>query len=169
MFVTVGLDERQRFEGLIRHESMDWWVVGCITERVVLFDNAIYKTPGVTGSWQAIDVSEQIGNDALFGFWLLKAPGGGTRYIMDVRGDSPVDTIDSPQAISWAIAGISKNNQLQGYVNSRGARLLPLGYSVGFATNPISPQSLPILIAIAAMAIIALALVIHIVVRTRYR
>ena len=128
----VGVDGSNQFQYYIGHSDVKIWFVGYFKSEAVFFTNATNKTPGVTGSYQTIDISADTGADtAIAAMFEIDASGGDN--FMGIRKKGSTD--DRYHYFSLrhggAIIGVDASEQLEAKINSTNMKI----YLVGFITS----------------------------------
>jgi hypothetical protein len=135
-YATCGLNGDRQFQSWIASDSCRIFLLGYADDRVVLFDNAVDKSPGVTGAWSDIDVRAN------------GVPEDATGVIVEVNGSNGArvrakgSSDNRPgvaNAFTTVFCALNENGLFEGRTDHVNTRFYLLGYTKSPVFFPVDP------------------------------
>jgi len=135
----IGVDENRVFEAYTGSTSVEVYLTGYSDTAVTFFTDYINKTPGTTGSWVDVDVSENVPAGAT-GVIVVLASHGEAAANGGVRNNGSTDTFSlsyvraTLENVIFQLCGVDGNRVLEARIDNSAIRVKLYGYT----TSPVT-------------------------------
>ena len=126
----VGVDATETAQQQIAATTVDLFLVGYVTEGAVFFTNAIDKSTGTTGSYQPVDITNDVGAGVANGAFVEIQPSDGTRRNTAIRPNGSAYDYYGEVSHQFAVVGIDAGDVFEQKIQLNTMDLYLTGYSL---------------------------------------
>ncbi|MBA7550274.1 hypothetical protein ES705_42784 [subsurface metagenome] len=134
-WAMIGVDENRKFQSYVGDTTeIEIYLVGYTATGVVFFDNAYDKTPGVTNSWQDIDLSAEC--PGAIGVIVEITASAPTYNDYGLRKYGSTDNrYEGTEMHNWAIIGCDTSQVMQAFIGHAAGCDISGIFIVGYVTQ----------------------------------
>jgi len=126
----VGVDATETAQQQIAATTVDLFLVGYVTSGAVFFTNAIDKSTGTTGSYQDVDITNDVGAGVANGAFVEIQPSDGTRRLAAIRPNGSSYDYYAEVSHQSALVGLDAGDIFEQKIEQTTMDLYLTGYSL---------------------------------------
>jgi len=126
----VGVDTTETAQQQIAATTVDLFLVGYVTSGAVFFTNAVDKSTAITGSYQPVDITNDVGAGVANGAFVEIQPSDGTRRNTAIRPNGATYDYYGEVSHQFALVGIDAGDVFEQKIQLNTMDLYLTGYSL---------------------------------------